>query len=154
MSACGSEPKPNSARDIDVAVKVAKEKAKAAKSNAKETPDPADLAAVSAAKKTSFPEPFRGRWGLVANDCDLKRDDAKGLMVVGVDWLRFYEARAEVQSLTQPSPTEAFTELAYSGEGQTWKRTATFTLEDNGRTLVRAEADQHGPLRYARCPLA
>ncbi len=154
VSACGSEPQPESARDIDVAVKVAKEKAKAANAMVEATPDPTEIAAAAAVVTNSFPQSFRGRWGLVPNDCDPARDDAKGLMEVDADTLRFYEARAKLQSITQPSPTEAFAELAYSGEGQTWTRSATFTIEDNGRTLVRAEKDQSGPLRYSRCPAA
>ncbi len=44
-----------------------------------------------------IPAQYRGRWGMVANDCQPGRDDAKGLIEVGDTTVKFYEARATLK---------------------------------------------------------
>lgn len=99
-----------------------------------------------------FPAAFQGRWGLVANDCTSTRGDNKGLLTVTGDTLRFYESRGTVDTLTMESSTRVRADLDFEGEGQTWEKTATFTVADGGKTLVRTESDPALNLRYSRCP--
>jgi hypothetical protein len=102
-----------------------------------------------------IPADFRGRWGLVPNDCDPTRADAKGLMTVEADMLRFYESRAKATNLAATA-TVMTGDLAFSGEGQTWQQQVRLVLQDDGRTLVRdvtgGETTGEGTLRYSRCP--
>jgi hypothetical protein len=90
---------------------------------------------------------MRGRWGMVANDCDPNRSDAKGLIQIGERSVSFYESRATFKE-PRPSPEGSFSGLfSFVGEGQTWEKVMTFTR--NGDTLVRAE--EAGRFTYRRC---
>src|SRR5687768_11553061 len=46
------------------------------------------------APAASIPAALHGRWGMSPADCTSTRGDAKGLLVVSADGLRFYESRA------------------------------------------------------------
>ena len=109
----------------------------------------------TATKVASVPAEFRGRWGMVPNDCDPKMDyAAKGLMTVTADRLAFYESRATISDAELAGTTLTAT-LAFSGEGQTWQQQARLVLQDDGKTLVRGgtgEGMEGGPFRYSRCP--
>ncbi|SFP90084.1 hypothetical protein [Sphingomonas rubra] len=104
----------------------------------------------------SLPAAFRGRWGMVPNDCVPDRDDAKGLMTVSADTLGFYESRGRVTQAELLGPAAVRLDLAFTGEGQEWTRRTTLTLLDDGRTLIaETPADPEPPmrsLRYSRCP--
>lgn len=108
--------------------------------------------APSPAAVQQIPTAFRGRWGMTANDCDPSRDDAKGLMVVEPTTLRFYESRATLASATAPGGDRLSMRLSFTGEGQSWTADQSFTLLDEGRTLVRTENGPAATLRYERCP--
>src|SRR5215210_8614734 len=43
---------------------------------------------------SAIPASLHGRWGLTPADCTSTRGDAKGLLIVGPDEIRFYESRA------------------------------------------------------------
>lgn len=100
----------------------------------------------------NIPQAFQGRWGMVANDCDPARDDAKGLMVVEPNMLRFYESRATLVSAEAKGAEALNVRLSVSGEGQQWTADQTLTLLDDGRTLVRTEGKAGATQRYERCP--
>ena len=108
------------------------------------TPTGGELAAVS------IPAAYRGRWALVPADCDPSRADNKGLMTVEADIIRFYESRARVRSATETAPTLLSADLAFSGEGQTWRESTRFTL--SGDTLKRETRQPPLSLTYRRCP--
>lgn len=99
----------------------------------------------------AIPAAYQGRWGLVPDDCDPARDDAKGLMTVAADSLTFYESRGLPTHIAVLAPDKITLDLDFTGEGQTWTRTTTFTLLDDGKTLVREETDPATALRYHRC---
>jgi hypothetical protein len=104
---------------------------------------------------TQIPAAVQGRWGLVANDCDPARDDAKGLLTVGPDTLRFYESRATLGPIKEVDATRIRATFAFTGEGMTWTRDIVLDAQDGGKTLIRREygADAApSPLRYMRCP--
>ncbi|MBR9838930.1 MAG: hypothetical protein GYB50_13695 [Rhodobacteraceae bacterium] len=95
-----------------------------------------------------------GRWGLVPNDCDPTRDDAKGLMEVSVAALTFYESRGLLEEIKEASPTRLDAGFAFSGEGMTWQRHMVLELDEDEGTLTRSETDPDaGPLElvYSRC---
>jgi hypothetical protein len=101
---------------------------------------------------SSIPAAFHGRWGMVPNDCEPGRADAKGLMTISADKLAFYESRATFAQLRQVTPNQLTGSLNYDGEGQHWTKQTTLTLQDAGKTLIREEADPAGAQTYSKCP--
>ena len=116
-------------------------------------PTPPSEASSDLAEKT-IPAALRGRWGLVAADCTSIRGDAKGLMTIGADSLRYYESVAKLSKVTERSATSLAAGFAFSGEGMEWQRDMTLKLQDGGKALVKQEfgADAvPGPLTYRHC---
>ncbi len=102
----------------------------------------------------AIPAPIQGRWALVPGDCTSTRGDAKGLLKIGPKTLEFYESRGIMASVKEKSASTIVAEFDFSGEGETWKRTMTLDLQDDGQTLVRHETGKGaaaGPIRYASC---
>lgn len=98
-----------------------------------------------------IPTAFLGRWGMARNDCDPSRDDAKGLVTVTPDALKFYESMGRLESIEGVSPTEVKATFAFTGEGQSWTKTMTLALDEGGTTLVRTEQDPSGTYRHQKC---
>ncbi|GAA3712190.1 hypothetical protein GCM10022268_21360 [Sphingomonas cynarae] len=119
---------------------------------------PAALPTPAPSPVVAIPMAFRGRWGIGLADCDAARDDAKGLMTVSADTLRFWESRAKLAAARTEGATTLVATLSFSGEGQTWREPTRMVLQDNGRSLVRDSAGdgqgggQGGTTRYMRCP--
>ncbi len=94
-----------------------------------------------------IPDQYRGRWGMVAADCEPGRSDAKGLITIGEKTIRFYESTATLKE-QRPAIATSFAGLfAFTGEGQSWQKVMTFTR--TGDTLKRAE--EEGTFTYKRC---
>lgn len=103
----------------------------------------------------AIPAAFQGRWGMVANDCDPKRADTKGLLTIAGDRLSFYESRGTATRIRREGADRILFDLPMSGEGMTWVEPTILTLKDDGRVLVRdvtAPADRVGATRYQKCP--
>ncbi len=116
---------------------------------------PVPLPTASPSPIAAMPADFQGRWGMVANDCDPKRDDNKGLLTIAGNRLSFYESRGGATAIRQLQPTQVAFDLPMSGEGMTWSEPTTLTLLDGGKTLVRevtGAPDRAGSFRYSRCP--
>ncbi len=96
----------------------------------------------------TIPAAFHGRWGMVPGDCTSTRGEAKGLLVIDANELRFYESRAVPRNIELRGPNEWRADLDYTGEGQTWSEKTIVTLSNGGKTLRRM-AD--GPWTYQRC---
>lgn len=94
-----------------------------------------------------IPSQYRGRWGMVAADCDRSRSDAKGAITVGERTILFYESTATLKE-RRPAIATSFSGLFdFTGEGQNWQKVMTFTR--TGDTLKRAE--ESGTFTYTRC---
>jgi hypothetical protein len=124
----------------DVATPVSNQTAATADPDTPVSSEPVEAAAIPAA--------FHGRWGMAPADCTSTRGDAKGLLVISAEELRFYESRAVPRNLELRGPDEWRADLEYTGEGQTWSEKTTVTLSNGGKTLRRM-AD--GPWTYQRC---
>ncbi len=94
-----------------------------------------------------IPAQYRGRWGMVRADCTSTRGDAKGLMIVRANNIRFYESTASLQEQRPAIATSFSGTYSFAGEGQTWERVVTLTR--TGNTLKRA--DSEGSFTYTRC---
>ena len=95
----------------------------------------------------AIPAQYRGRWGMVAADCDPSRADNKGLITIGDKTIRFYESTATLNE-QRPAIATSFAGLyGFTGEGQTWEKVVTLTR--TGDKLKRA--DDEGSYNYTRC---
>jgi hypothetical protein len=102
-----------------------------------------------------IPGLVQGRWGLVAADCEAGRSDAKGLLLIGPETLKFYEARGTLANVKERNESRIFATYRYSAEGTEFSRDETLDVQDGGKTLIRreyGEASAPGVFKYARCP--
>jgi hypothetical protein len=97
----------------------------------------------------SIPAAVQGRWGLTPADCTSTKGDAKGLLIVERDRLRFYESRAVPSPGIQVESDSVSGNFAFTGEGQEW--TKYQSLERQGDKLVRTERDPVATFTYVRC---
>ena len=122
------------------------------------SPDqPAAATAGEVASVDEIPVAMRGRWGLVAADCTSTRGDAKGLLVVGADDLRFYESRGRLAAPATHEDGRLEATFDFEGEGMHWQRGLVLELADGGRTLVRRETGPDAApeaFRYQKCEAA
>ena len=82
-------------------------------------------------------------------DCTPTRGDAKGLLIVGSGGLQFYESRAVPARNAQQSNDSFSADFTFTGEGQTWSKFQTLTLDDD--KLVRTESSPMASFTYVRC---
>ena len=116
---------------------------------------PAASAALPGPLPATIPAEFQGRWGLVPADCTSTRGDAKGLLVVGANSLKFYESVAKLSLVREASAVGLLGDFAFTGEGQEWTARAQLTLELGGKEMILTETavdPPSVPLRYTRCP--
>lgn len=99
---------------------------------------------------TQLPAAFHGRWGLVPADCEAGRSDAKGLITVAPKLLTFYESRGVPETITQTAPNAVSMDVAYTGEGQSWRKTVRLSTRD--AVLVHEEDEPMLSQTYRRCP--
>lgn len=103
---------------------------------------------------TKIPTAMTGRWGLVPADCTSTRGDAKGLLVISEDQLKFYESVGKLANIVEGNATRIRANFDFTGEGMTWKREMALDVEDGGNTLMRQEFGEDAmpnPLKYSRC---
>jgi len=102
----------------------------------------------------TIPDTMQGRWGLVANDCTGPASDAKGLLTIGPDSLRFYESVGTLAQVTEVGADHIRGTFDFTGEGMEWKRDMQLETRMDGEQLLRSEfgADAlQEPLTYMRC---
>ena len=106
-------------------------------------------APVADAGSAAIPAQLQGRWGLSPGDCRSNRGDAKGLLIVADDSLRFYESRAVPGNDVQISADSASGHFNFTGEGRTWSHHLSLELREG--KLVRTERDPLESFTYVRC---
>lgn len=94
-----------------------------------------------------IPAQYRGRWGMTANDCDPRRSDNKGLIMIAERTIRFYESTATLKEQRPAIATSFSGTFGFTGEGQRWEKAVTLTR--TGKVLKRA--DDEGSFTYNRC---
>ena len=113
---------------------------------------PADAAANTSgapAPAAGIPAALQGRWGLTPVDCTTTLGDAKGLLIVNSDELRFYESRAVPSPDVQTDAGTTRGTFHFTGEGQTWNKFESLKL--NGGKLTRTEGNPTASYTYAKC---
>lgn len=147
LAACNAAPEASASSDVGVAAPV--KDVETLPPDETVITEPAEDAAAAASMK-AIPVAFHGRWGMVPNDCDPRRDDAKGLIEIGGDSMKFYESRAKLSRVTGAWTGKIEAEFAFTGEGRQWTKAEALSLADSGNTLVRTE--DGGAFTYKRCP--
>ena len=97
----------------------------------------------------AIPAQFHGRWGLAPGDCTSTKGDAKGLLVIAADGLRFYESRAVPGSDVELYSRALSGHFNFTGEGQSWSRYESLRAE--GPRLTRTESNPAASFSYAKC---
>lgn len=106
------------------------------------------------AETAGIPTALRGRWGLVAADCEPGRADAKGRLTITADKLEFYESVGELDDIREVADDRIHASFDFTGEGMEWEREMALELQETGAALVRREfgADAApGSFRYVKC---
>lgn len=119
---------------------------------AADAPSPTPTASPTGTPATTIPASLQGRWGMVPADCTSTRGDAKGLLTVGPNTLKFYESLGTLARETARSDSMIRGQFAFTGEGMEWTRDVTLSVA--GDTLTRTERggdEPGGPFSYTRC---
>ena len=98
-----------------------------------------------------IPAAFHGRWGMVPADCTSTRGDAKGLIIVDGDSIKFFESRGKLTKVTLNAPENFTGTFAFTGEGQSWTNSQNLKLTNSSNTLIRSETDVAQSYSYKRC---
>jgi hypothetical protein len=101
------------------------------------------------APAAAIPAALQGRWGLTPGDCTSTLGDAKGLLIVNSDELRFYESRAVASPGVETSSDSVSGNFAFTGEGQAWEKHETLEIQQG--KLIRTERDPVASFSYVRC---
>jgi len=100
-------------------------------------------------KSIAIPAAFHGRWGLTPMDCTSSRGDAKGLLIVDANGLRFYESHAVPTPDVQIGSDWMAGTFDFTGEGQSWSKYQAIELR--GRQLIRTVSNPTASFTYAKC---
>lgn len=96
-----------------------------------------------------IPEAVQGRWGLTPADCEHGRSDAKGLLTIGPNDIRFYESLGTPDTSVEKSERAISGNFSMTGEGERWTTYISFKLTGDG--LVRTERNPVASYTYAKC---
>lgn len=96
-----------------------------------------------------IPVALQGRWGMTPQDCTSTRGDAKGLITISGDGMKFYEATARPSADAQASADSISGNFDFTGEGQRWTRHQVVEIQKG--KLVRTQSDPMESYTYVRC---
>ena len=82
-------------------------------------------------------------------DCTSTRGDAKGLLTISADEMRFYESVAVPEAELALGPDSIRGNFNFTGEGQSWTKFQDLRLK--GGELVRTESNPTASYSYAKC---
>lgn len=96
-----------------------------------------------------IPVALQGRWGLTPADCEPGRSDAKGLLIITGNDLKFYESRGVPGTSIETGDKGMSGNFNFTGEGETWSNYVSLKLTGDG--LIRTERNPPASYTYARC---
>lgn len=105
----------------------------------------------SGTAELAIPAAFQGRWGMVPDDCTSTRGDAKGLIIVDADSIKFFESLGTLTKVTQNAPENFTGTFSFAGEGESWTNSQNLKLTGSSNTLVRKQSGVDQPFTYKRC---
>lgn len=98
-----------------------------------------------------IPAAFHGRWGMTPADCTSTGGDAKGLITIDGNGIKFFESRGTLTKVTLSAPENFTGTFAFTGEGQSWTNSQNLKLTGSSNTLIRSETDVAQSYSYKRC---
>ena len=108
--------------------------------------------AVALQQGNDFPSGFDGRWGVLDSDCTSPvRGASEMYVVIKGDTLTFHDRVGKVTEMTAKSAEKVTTRIDFSGRGQEWFRRTNWFLEDDGKSLIRADLNPVVNMTYSRC---
>lgn len=108
--------------------------------------------AVAFQQGNDFPAGFDGRWGVLDTDCSSPVRGASEMYVeITGDTLKFHDRVGTVSEMTAKSAEKVTTKIDFTGRGETWYRRTNWFLEDDGKSLVRADTNPVVTMTYSRC---
>lgn len=107
-------------------------------------PATAEKAAVS-----KIPAALEGRWALAPRDCTSDRRDAKGLLVITPEDLRFHDSNAVPADRIESDANSIAGTFAFTGEGRSWTKYEALKVQK--AALTRTEIDPTASFSYAKC---
>ncbi len=110
---------------------------------------PTKVSTALPAASIDIPTAIQGRWALTPADCTSTRGDAKGLLIISADSLKFYESRAVPAKDVSATEHSIGGTFAFTGEGQSW--TKYEALKVNRNSLIRTEINPAASFAYAKC---
>lgn len=101
---------------------------------------------------STIPAAIQGRWGMVPADCTSTRGDAKGLLTISANSLRFYESVGRLGAIRERTDSSIRADYAFTGEGMNWTRDVALSVAGNKLTrLDRGGDEPGGPFTYTKC---
>ena len=88
---------------------------------------------------------------MVPADCTSTRGDAKGLITIDADSIKFFESKGTLTKVTLNAPENFTGTFAFTGEGQSWTNSQNLKLTGSSNTLIRSETDVAQSYSYKRC---
>jgi predicted small lipoprotein YifL len=101
------------------------------------------------ASERAIPAALQGKWGMSPDDCNSTRGDAKGLLTIASDGLRFYESQAHPARNVKRTEESISGDFDFTGEGQRWTKFQSLALQN--QILVRTESSPMASFNYVRC---
>jgi len=96
-----------------------------------------------------IPASLQGRWGLTPTACMPNHPDAKSLLVITPDDLRFHDSQA-VPAVDVANDSGSISgKFAFTGEGRSWTKYEALKISND--TLVRTEMNPTASFTYAKC---
>lgn len=89
---------------------------------------------------------------MVPADCTSTRGDAKGLLTITDNTLRFYESVGKLGTIQSRGDKAIRAEFAFTGEGMNWTRDVELSVAGDKLTRTERGSDQPGgPFTYTKC---
>lgn len=98
-----------------------------------------------------FPDSFLGRYGIDEAACSPSGGASEMYVEVQPKALKLKDRGAVVDTLTVEKATRVSADLSFSGQGRKWQRQSKFYLENDGKTLIRADRNPVVNFTYTRC---
>ena len=114
-----------------------------------DTPAQSSATNSSETAAATFPAALHGRWGLVPGDCTSGAGDAKGLVTISAEEVRFYESVARPAKVAERTDRVIRGEFDFTGEGLSWTNYMTWSV--TGDRLTRVDSEEDSRLVYTRC---
>lgn len=150
LAACDA-PADDSAVDPGEAAAAADDNAGSVSDDSATAPAP-EPAETDSGDSNSVPVAIRGRWALVPADCTSTRGDAKGLIEIGANQVKFYESVATLGTVKERGTGRIRADWSFIGEGMTWSRDMSMSVL--GDQLIRREFGEGAmdqALTYTKC---